>query len=101
MSLYIKTKTNIVRCKTIADIQTKVIWRDNFVAQANNIKDLLEEYVVETYGKRKFVNEWYVYDNPDLDLEQEDVYGAIQTEDGWKLVAKLNTQKNWELIRRY
>ena len=68
--MYIRTKYEIVKVETIADIQTKVIFKDNFVAQSENIEELCDEFVCEWFDKK--VNRYrHVYCSFKIDQSKE------------------------------
>ena len=42
---YVRTKYEIVKCETVADVITKVTFKDNFVKASDSIEELCDEYV--------------------------------------------------------
>ena len=97
---YIRTKNRIVKAETIADIQTKVIWKDNFVKQADNIEELCDGFIF----KDTEANELHFLDkNEGISLFAaalfiETVRGYIETDKGLIYVAKMNEEGEFELL---
>lgn len=96
--MYIRTKYEIVKVETIADIQTKVIFKDNFVEQSENLEELLDRYVLYEKGS----NDYHIIQAKVLNggwlqyykkfYEEITVYGAIWTDKGLIYVAKMNEE---------
>lgn len=97
--MYIRTKYEIVKVETIADIQTKVIFKDNFVAQSETIEELCDMFV---YCKRGFYEIYRQLDFAHYDKEYikngGTIKGAIWTSKGLIYVAKMNSEGKLELI---
>ena len=68
--MYIRTKYEIVKVETIADIQTKVIFKDNFVTQSENLEELCDEFICEWFDKK--VNRYrHIYCSFKIDQSKE------------------------------
>ena len=102
--MYIRTKYEIVKVETIADIQTKVIFKDNFVAQSENLDELCDEFVLydnilKTYGvfDKKIITFKWLQNHLEI-YKGMTIYGAIYTDKGLIYVAKMNSKGDLELI---
>jgi len=95
--MYIRTKYEIVKVETVADIQTKVIFKDNFVAQSENIEELLD-IIVYIYKDGGFIVTHPEEIKEKNYYEYESCYGAIRTSKGLIYVAKMNENGKLELI---
>ena len=101
--MYIRTKYEIVKVETIADIQTKVIFKDNFVAQSENLEELCDEFVMVDNSNNKPYRPFIIYGRSLEELNErqscnESIYGAIWTDKGLIYVAKMNSEGKLVLI---
>ena len=93
---YIRTKDKILLFRDYEDIDSVLtnigwIYKTEIIKEADNIEDLLDEFVCNT----KLVNLWEL---EITDLRGNIIYGAIWTDKGLIYVAELNEKGNWELI---
>ena len=99
---YIRTKDGIKKVETIADVQTKVIYKNNLVAQADTIEELCDEFVFVVSDKihKLILGEHSYKDCVEEAIKHKNrtIYGAIWCEWGLKFVAKLNNKGEMELI---
>jgi len=98
---YVRTKIDIVEVDTIADLQTKVIWKDNFVKQSDNIEELFDWLVFKKEGTIMAL-----YQNYDIAVQCEgnhvlafdEVIGAIETKTGLIYCAKMDKEGGWKML---
>ena len=101
---YIRTKSEIVKVETVADVQTKVIYKDNFVKQSDNIEKLLDQVVaVDSHGCTpavlgRFLGDFCLDNWIEDNNGRYEFFGAIWTDKGLIYVAKMNEDGEFELI---
>ena len=102
--MYIRTKYEIVKVETVADIQTKVIFKDNFVAQSENLEELCDDFVLydnqlNTYGvfDKKVITFKWIKNHLEI-YKGMTIYGAIWTSKGLIYVAKMDSDGKLVLI---